>query len=161
MRVYRRLKNNEEVLCRKPIKSFENVHDSDITCLHKDKLTDNICIGKRNGRIKIISLNDFDNDSIDEINVCSRPNSEECVESIDFADELLVTSTLQRTSVWQKKYELDIPYLEPANELGNGYKCIKLSPNKTHLGMGKYKDTIRRALHLVDLETYVLSIEFT
>lgn len=48
LRVYRRLKNNVDVLCRKHTESFGNVRDSDIKCLQKEnnqcKLVINISV---------------------------------------------------------------------------------------------------------------------
>lgn len=151
LRKYARSKRKSEILYRRPIETFGEIRDADITCLAKKDGT--IFIGRRNGRVKIISLNMNENDPIDETNVCPNICSEQRVESVDLSDDLFVTSTLQRAALWQKRYELDMPYLDCVAELGEGFKCIRLSPNVDRLAMGKYKDSSRKGLHLVDLAT--------
>lgn len=151
LRKYARSKRKGEILYRRPVETFGEVRDADITCLIKNDAS--ILIGRRNGRVKIISMDTNENDPIDEISVCATINSEQRVESVDFSGDLFVTSTLQRAALWQKRYELDMPYLDCVAELGDGFKCIRLSPNVDQLALGKYKDASRKGLHLVDLAT--------
>lgn len=151
LRKYARSKRKGEILYRRPVETFGEVRDADITCLTKSNGT--VFIGRRNGRVKIISVDANANDSIDETNVSSKIYSEQRVESVDFSGDLFATSTLHRAALWQRQYELDMPYLDTVAELGEGYKCIRLSPNVDRLAMGKYKDASRKGLHLVDLAT--------
>lgn len=112
-----------------------------------------IFIGRRNGRVKIIRLSE--NDSSDETNVNFHTKTEHRIESIDFCHDTFITATLQKTLHWQLRYELEMPYLEPVAELGTCHKCVRLSLAADQVAMGKYKDTARKALRLVNLETYV------
>lgn len=148
LRKYARSKRKGEVLYRRYIEAYGEVRDADITCLTKNDST--VFIGRRNGRVKIISVDANENDQIDETNVS---NSEQRVESVDFSGELFATATLQMATLWQKRYELDMPYLDSVAKLGDGFKCIRMSPNVDRMAMGKYKDASRKGLHLVDLET--------
>lgn len=149
LRKYARSKRKGEILYRRPVETFGEVRDADITCLMK--INNDVFIGRRNGRVKIISTDPNENDSIDETNVSSY--SEQRVEAVDFSGDLFATATLQRAALWQRRYELDMPYLEEVAELGDGFKTIRLSPNIDRLAMGKYKDLTRKGLHLVDLAT--------
>lgn len=151
LRKYARSKRRGEILYRRPVETYGEVRDADITCLTKNDET--IVIGRRNGRVKLISLDNNENDPLDEINVSSNAFSEQRVESVDVWNDLYTTATLQRVALWQKRYELDMPYLDAVAELGVGFKCIRFSPDADKLAMGKYKDTSRQALHIVDLTT--------
>lgn len=151
LRKYARAKRSGEILYRRPVDTFGEVRDADITCMTKSEST--VFIGRRNGRVKILSVDPNENDSIDETNVSSVAGAEQRVEAVDFSGELFATSTLQRAALWQKRYELDMPYIDCVHELGDGFKCIRLSPNADRLAMGKYKDPARKGLHLVDLAT--------
>lgn len=152
LRKYARSKRHAEILYRRPIETYGEVRDADITCL--TKMDGTIFIGRRNGRVKMISVDgNDDNDPIDETNVSSNAHSEQRVESIDFSGELFATATLQRAALWQKRYELDMPYLDTVAELGEGFKCIRLSPNADKMAMGKYKDPSRKGLSLLDVAT--------
>lgn len=148
LRKYARSKRKGEILYRRYIEAYGEVRDSDITCLTKNDGV--VFIGRRNGRVKIISVDNNDNDPIDETNVS---NAEQRVESIDFSGDLFATATLQKATLWLKRYELDMPYLDSVADLGDGFKCIRISPNIDRMAMGKYKDASRKGLHLVDLET--------
>lgn len=150
MRVYRRSKRGYEILYRQPIRTFGQIKNADITSLMKNDET--VFIGRRNGSVKIISMDNNESDS-DEMNVSSHIKYEQRVESIDFSSDLFVTTTLHRTALWKKRFDLNVPYLDLSNELGDGYKCLRLSPNVDRLALGKYKDSTRKALNLVDLET--------
>lgn len=151
LRKYARSKRQGEILYRRPVETFGEVRDADITCMTKNERT--VFIGRRNGRVKILSIDPNENDAIDETNVCSTAAADQRVEAVDFSGDVFVTSTLQRAALWHKRYELDMPYIDCVNELGDGFKCVRLSPNVDRLAMGKYKDTSRNGLHLVDLET--------
>lgn len=152
LRKYARSKRKGEILYRRPVETYGEVRDADITCLAKNDGF--VFFGRRNGRVKVISVDANQNESIDETNVSSKVYSEQRVESVDFSGDLFAATTLQRASLWQKQYELDMPYLDAViPELGEGYKCIRLSPNVDRLAMGKYKDPSRKGLHLVDLAT--------
>lgn len=151
LRKYARSKRKGEILFRRPVGTFGEVRDADITCMTKMEST--VCIGRRNGRVKILSIDPNENDAIEETNVSSTPCAQQRVEAVDFSGELFATSTLQRTALWHKSYELDMPFIECVAELGDGFKCLRLSPNVDRLAMGKYKDTSRKGLHLVDLTT--------
>lgn len=117
------------------------------------KCASTVFIGRRNGCVKILSVDPNENDAISETNVSSTAGAEQRVEAVDFSGELFVTATLQRAALWHKHYELDMPYLDCVAELGDGFKCMRLSPNVDRLAMGKYKDASRKGLHLVDLAT--------
>lgn len=151
LRKYARSKRSGEILYRRPIDTYGEVRDADITCLSKNEGT--VLIGRRNGRVKMISIENNENDPIDEINVSSNVHSEQRVESVDFSGDLYATATLQRAALWQKRYELDMPYLDTVAELGEGFKCVRLSPNVDRMAMGKYKDPSRKGLSLVDIAT--------
>lgn len=132
LRKYARSKRKGEILYRRPVEVFGEVRDADITCMIKNEST--VFIGRRNGRVKILSVDPNENDSIEDTNVSSTAGSEQRVEAVDFSGELFTTSTLQRTALWHKCYELDMPYIECVAELGDGFKCIRLSPNVDRLG---------------------------
>lgn len=151
LRKYARSKRKGEILYRRPVETFGEVRDADITCLAKHD--NDIFFGRRNGRVKILSTDPNENDSIDETNVSSNAYSEQRVEAVDCSGDIFATSTLQRAALWQRRYELDMPYLEVVAELGDGFKTIRLSPDVGRLAMGKYKDASRKGLHLVDLAT--------
>lgn len=151
LRKYARSKRKGEILYRRPVETFGEVRDADITSLMKNEST--VFIGRRNGRVKIISTDPNGNDSIDETNVSSTAYADQRVESVDCSGDSFATATLHRAVLWQRRYELDMPYLESVAELGEGFKCIRLSPDVDRLAMGKYKDAARKGLHLVDLAT--------
>lgn len=136
LRKYGRSKRDREILYRRPIETYGEVRDADITSLTKNDGT--VFFGRRNGRVKVLSVDTNDNDPMDETNVSSNMHSEQRVESVDFSGELFATATLQRAALWQKRYELDMPYLDAVAELGEGYKCIRLSPSVDRMAMGKY-----------------------
>lgn len=151
LRKYARSKHKREILYRRPIETYGEVRNADITCLTKHDGT--VFMGHRNGRVKMFSVEMNENEPIDETNVSSNINSEQRVESIDFSGDLFATSTLQRAVLWQKRYELDLPFLDAVAELGEGFKCLRFSPNVDRMAMGKYKDSNRSGLQLVDVAT--------
>lgn len=132
LRKYARSKRKGEILYRRPVETFGEVRDADITCM--TKVESIVFIGRRNGRVKILSVEPNENDSIEDTNVSSTASAEQRVESVDFSGDLFATATLQRAALWHKRYELDMPFIEGVAELGDGFKCIRLSPNVDRLG---------------------------
>lgn len=87
-----------------------------------------------------------------DINSSPRP-----IECLDFNKNVFAATTLNQTTVWHKKYELDVPYLEPVMDLNGSNKCLRISPETDRLVLGRYNEQSRTALRLVDLESYVSS----
>lgn len=136
------------------LKTFGSIDDQPITSMVK--FDDTVFIGRANGNVKIMMVNDIDNDS-DETHVAQTPAQYcyEAVESVDLVEGLCVTSTLRQGSLWRISYELALPYLDKIYDLDSGYKCVRFSPNADCLALGKYRafEKYKQALRFLDIET--------
>lgn len=124
--------------------TFGSEKTDDITSFTKK--SSEIFTGRRNGAINVYST-DLDCDEI-QCNAFS-----DRIESVDFHDRIFVSSTLNETIIWNKEFELEMPYLNLIKKIPSGNKSIRISPNGEQLATGKYSERPGTALHLINIET--------
>ncbi|XP_037939941.1 F-box/WD repeat-containing protein 4 [Teleopsis dalmanni] len=91
-----------------------------------------------------------ENDSVTEQRMHT---SCEYLYSVDFVNDLYVTSTDQFGKLWRKNNEFSLIHFDLLHIINNSYKVIKLSHDGSALFGGLYTDINRKALREIDVET--------
>ena len=124
-----------------------NVRDADITWFAKEGNL--IFAGRNDGSVFIYNCEnqDFSEQIL-------HPEEVKRITSVDFFDDLFVTTTASSTTnFWRKFEEFGLYLLEPVNVLSENYETIKICPKGLKIAAGKYHDRQKNALRLIDIET--------
>lgn len=139
------------IINRRPDLIISSGNSADITCFVKKK--NMLFLGQLNGCVQIRSIDNVDN-MVEAKVEDEQYNSVHCLDG-DFERNIFLTITRTTTKAWRIDQELGISFLEKLAVIDSGNKCLRLSPDVRYCASGKYSDTNRRALHLIDIETYV------
>lgn len=71
----------------------------------------------------------------------------------DFNQDKFVISSEVTTRLYQRNFELDMPYLHLLHDFKLDSKTLKLLPDNSKLACGKFLDPNRNALNVFDVET--------
>uniref|UniRef100_A0A1L8DN95 Putative wd40 repeat in seven bladed beta propellers n=1 Tax=Nyssomyia neivai TaxID=330878 RepID=A0A1L8DN95_9DIPT len=145
VRAHRR--RRKDSLKRFPDFSYGNARDPDITAFTKKD--DTMFAGTMCGTILLHDPQHCDGTNFFTQKIAS---VKEYLNSVDFRNDIFVTTTNQTARVWRKEVELDFVLLETVHNLQQSFKCIKISPDGDKLAAGRYRDPLC-ALKIVDMET--------
>lgn len=77
----------------------------------------------------------------------------EDINSVDFRDDVFVSTTNNCTKIWEQEKELGMQTLNEVVHLNEPFFTIRMNPGRACFAGGKFKDTKKTALKLVDIET--------
>ncbi|XP_059607872.1 F-box/WD repeat-containing protein 4 [Phlebotomus argentipes] len=148
VRVHRR--RSKDFLKRFPDMSYGNTRDPDITAFTKAGSI--IFAGTMCGTVLL-----YDPQHCSGMNFISQKiaSVKEYLNSVDFRNDIFVTTTNQSAKLWRKEIELGFVLLESTCDLQEAFKCVKISPDGDHMAAGRYRDPCC-ALKLIDMATGVV-----
>lgn len=89
----------------------------------------------------------------DDLNELKLHTAKEYLMSVEFLNNIYITSTDKICRLWHETYELGIMDLELKHEFNENFKCLDISPNNQKIIGGKYMDLNGEGLKEIDIET--------
>lgn len=93
----------------------------------------------------------------DEENYSEQKLHDEFITSVDLFKDVYISSSCKATKIWRREDEMGLINLEEMLDLDECFHCVRVNSKRAEFVGGKFKDSEKRGLKLVDLSTGVIT----